>query len=59
LENPELFGAERGWFAQEEYALRSGDEIDVMFKSDSLWIGVEVKSRVSDAVEGDYERGLY
>lgn len=59
FENPELFGAERDWFAQEEYALRSGDEIDVMFKSDSLWIGVEVKSRVSDEVEGDYERGLY
>lgn len=59
LENPELFGAEKCWFAQEEYALRSGDEIDVMFKSDSLWIGVEVKSRVSDAVESDYKRGLY
>lgn len=59
FENPELFGAERDWFAQEEYALRSGDEIDVMFKSDSLWIGVEVKSSVSDVVEGDYERGLY
>jgi hypothetical protein len=58
-DHPELVGAERDWFAQEEFALRSGDEIDVMFKSPSVWIGVEVKSRVSDALLSDYERGLY
>lgn len=58
-ENPELCGAQTGWFAQEEYALRSGDEVDVMFKSDHMWIGVEVKSRVSDSLLRDYERGLY
>lgn len=58
-EHPELFGAQSDWLAQEEYALRSGDEIDVLFKSDRMWIGVEVKSRVSDALLSDYERGLY
>jgi hypothetical protein len=58
-QHPELFGAQPDWFAQEEYALRSGDEIDVMFKSDQMWIGVEVKSRVSDALLSDYKRGLY
>ncbi len=34
LEHPENFGASADGFSQEEYALRSGDEIDVMFKSD-------------------------
>ncbi|WP_157598161.1 MULTISPECIES: hypothetical protein [unclassified Rhizobacter] len=58
-DHPEVFGAAAEWFAQEEYALRSGDELDVMFKSDQLWIGVEVKSRVSDRLITDYERGLY
>jgi hypothetical protein len=57
--HPELFGAQSDWFSQEEYALRSGDEIDVMFKSNRIWVGVEVKSRVSDALLSDYERGLY
>jgi len=59
LAHPELVGAREGWFAQVEYALRSGDEVDVMFKSDKLWIGVEVKSRTSDGFPRDYERGLY
>lgn len=59
FEHPELCGASEGWFRQEEYALRSGDEIDVMFKSDRVWIGVEVKSRISDLLLSDYERGLY
>ncbi|MCC7286484.1 MAG: hypothetical protein IT503_09890 [Burkholderiaceae bacterium] len=58
-DHPHLFGAASGWFAQEEYALRSGDEVDVMFKSEGVWIGVEVKSKVSDRLPSDYERGLY
>jgi len=57
--NPHLVGADASWFASDEYALRSGDEIDVFFKSRDLWIGVEVKSSVSDALKRDYERGLY
>lgn len=58
-DHPDLVGAAVGWFAQEEYALRSLDEVDVMFKSDRIWIGVEVKSKVSDRLKSDYERGLY
>lgn len=57
--HPQLCGAGSDWFSQEEYALRSGDEIDVFFRSDMEWIGVEVKSRVSDGLPSDYERGLY
>jgi len=57
--NPQLVGAHQDWAATEEYALRSGDELDVFFKSDHTWIGVEVKSSVSDGFERDYERGLY
>lgn len=60
--HPELFGAEaddRIWRATEEYALRSEDVIDVFFKSNNAWIGVEVKSAVSDGNPKDYERGLY
>jgi hypothetical protein len=30
-----------------------------MFKSDRVWIGVEVKSKVSDRLPSDYERCLY
>lgn len=59
FEHPELVGAGTDWPAWEEYPLRSLDELDVMFRSDRLWIGVEVKSKVSDRVPGDYERGIY
>ena len=58
-EHPEQFGAGADWFAQEEYVLRSLDELDVMFKGDRHWVGIEVKSRVSDRLPRDYERGLY
>ena len=57
--NPHLVGAEPDWHSEVEYALRSGDEIDVFFKSARQWIGVEVKSCVSDKLDRDYERGLY
>jgi hypothetical protein len=30
-----------------------------MFRSAHTWIGVEVKSRVSDGNASDYERGIY
>lgn len=56
---PERFGADASFTAMEEYALRSGDEIDVFFKSPDKWVGVEVKSRVSDALLSDYQRGIY
>jgi hypothetical protein len=57
--HPEQFGADATWEAFEEYALRSADTVDVFFKSPSVWIGVEVKSAVSDGVDGDYQRGLF
>jgi hypothetical protein len=57
--NAERFGADDSFMAIEEYALRSGDEIDVFFKSPEKWIGVEVKSRVSDGLLSDYQRGIY
>lgn len=58
-DHPELVGARADWEAKVEYALRSADELDVMFMSDRTWIGVEVKSRVSEGNAADYERGIY
>ena len=58
-DHPELVGARADWDAKVEYALRSADELDVMFLSDRAWVGVEVKSRVSDGNAADYERGIY
>jgi hypothetical protein len=59
-DHPELFGAADGqWECIEEYILPSLDSIDVLFKSPTRWIAVEVKSRVSDSFPGDYERGVY
>ncbi|WP_332608550.1 hypothetical protein [Achromobacter sp. ESBL13] len=57
--HPEQFGAGPDWFVEPEHDLRSGDVIDVVFKSEHLWIGVEVKSRISDGGPIDYERGVY
>ncbi|MGE8705361.1 MAG: hypothetical protein ACN6O5_21995 [Achromobacter sp.] len=57
--HPEQFGAGHDWFVEPEHDLRSGDVIDVVFKSEHFWIGVEVKSRISDGWPTDYERGVY
>ena len=57
--NPEIVGVEAGAEAFEEYALPSLDTLDVLFKTPTCWTAVEVKSTVSDGVQGDYERGLY
>lgn len=59
LDHPELFGATSAFKGQVEFPMRSRDQIDVMFQSEAEWIGVEVKSRVSDASPEDYERGLF
>ena len=40
-----------------EFALPSGDCVDVVFSSELAWIAVEVKSLISD--EGDITRGLF
>lgn len=42
-----------------EFALRSADAIDVLFKSPQSWVGVEVKASTSEGNPRDYERGLY
>ena len=57
LGHPELFGAPQDCFAATEYDLLSADCIDVFFRTDAAWIGVEVKSRKSDDL--DLERGVY
>jgi hypothetical protein len=59
LSHPAEFGAQLCDFSQAEYALRSGDSIDVFFRSPQQWIGVEVKSVVSDRMIEDYQRGIY
>ncbi|WP_146604304.1 hypothetical protein [Cupriavidus phytorum] len=60
FDHPEICGAPKDWWLREtEYALRSGDSIDVIFKSKARWLGVEVKSRVSDGNTEDYLRGIY
>lgn len=59
MAHPELFGADAKFERFTEYPLRSGDSIDVFFKSPDVWIGVEVKSIVSAGNDLDYQRGLY
>jgi hypothetical protein len=59
MDHPELFGADANCERFTEYPLRSGDSIDVFFKSPDVWIGVEVKSIVSEGNDLDYQRGLY
>ena len=57
--NPALVGASADFTPFTEYVLPSLDTLDVLFKSSRCWIGVEVKSRVSDCNEQDYRRGIY
>lgn len=60
LKNPALFGAPVDcWLQETEHALHSGDGLDVMFKSEKMWFGVEVKSRASEGNLDDYRRGLF
>lgn len=56
--HPELLGlAASQYRASTEYRLPSGDCIDVLFTSKKEWVGVEVKSRISDAL--DQQRGVF
>ncbi|MDQ0572611.1 hypothetical protein QFZ42_004445 [Variovorax paradoxus] len=59
LANPHLVGASADSVGQDEADLLSGDVIDVLFKSETQWVGVEVKSRISDKNELDYRRGIF
>jgi hypothetical protein len=58
-DHPECVGAVSGSDCVIEYALPSGDEIDVFFRCKDEWLAVEVKSSTSDRLPRDYERGLY
>jgi hypothetical protein len=58
-DHPESVGATSDWIAFENYTLPSLDEIDVLFRSETECIAVEVKSTVSDQLPQDYERGIY
>lgn len=58
-DNPSLVGAVEVSEATTEYALPSGDEIDVFFRCKTESIAVEVKSSLSTHVKGDHERGIY
>jgi hypothetical protein len=42
-----------------EFALRSADAIDVLFRCNQSWVGVVVKASTSEGNARDYERGLY
>jgi hypothetical protein len=58
-DHPELVGATREWAHDENYILPSLDQIDLLFRSPERCIAVEVKSRLSDSLPQDYERGIY
>lgn len=55
--NPQLFGLPKSVSANTEYPFLSNDEIDVLFKSAPIWVGVEVKSARSDL--SDILRGIF
>jgi hypothetical protein len=57
--NPQLVGAQPDDEPFTEYVLPSLDTVDVLFKNSNRWTAVEVKSRISDHLPSDYERGLY
>lgn len=57
--HPELVDAPSNATGLCEFALRSADEIDVLFRSPQCWVGVEVKASTSEGNLRDYERGLY
>ncbi len=56
--NPHVVGlANATGTGQTEYPLPSGDFPDVSFRSQKLWVAVEVKSRISN--EADITRGIF
>lgn len=57
--NPGLVGLTGVVDAIPEYRFPSMDAVDVLFKTEERWLAVEVKSRISDRMVEDYERGLY
>lgn len=57
LSHPEVLGLRPEQTGAMEYRLPSGDCLDVSFPTPRLWVGVEVKSRLSD--DADLLRGLF
>lgn len=57
LTHPEALELTAGLPGEAEQPLASGDCLDVSFPGGSEWIGVEVKSRISD--EADILRGIF
>jgi hypothetical protein len=55
--NPQILGLPRSLRYATEYGLPSGDTIDILFRHGDNWIGVEVKSHISD--EADITRGIF
>lgn len=58
-DHPECVGVSAAAICDIEYALPSGDEIDVLFRSANEWVAVEVKASTSDRCLRDYERGVF
>lgn len=56
-DNPELLGLHGNFVSNVEYVLPSADCIDVVFQSKRNFIGVEVKSQISD--KKDILRGIF
>ncbi len=56
-ERPQAIGLPEKLTGEKEYAFLSADKIDVLFKSSSSWIGIEVKGVRSD--DADIMRGIF
>ncbi len=57
MANPSLIGIDSGYDSKPEYLLPSADTVDILFRSDKEWVGVEVKSHISS--QEDILRGLF
>ena len=54
---PTCVGLSESFKSHIEYKLPSGDQLDIIFKKDSEWVAVEVKSRTSS--DADIGRGVF
>ena len=57
--HPEVVGVPDDATVEENFWLPSADQLDILFRTETECVAVEVKSRVSDRLISDYERGLY
>jgi hypothetical protein len=58
INNPTLVGLNGALYSSEiEYLFPSADTIDILFKSSTEWVGIEVKSEIS--TKEDILRGLF